>query len=83
MEKIITDERRPGIELLELQGEPGYHTEHICVSNSLLNGLRIEIFDEGEEGEEGSDGWWCFHIRNPETARLIAAKLLEWSERIL
>ena len=52
------------------------------MSNGLSNGLRLEIMDDGDEDEDGSDGWWCFHIKSPETARLIAAKLLEWSNRI-
>lgn len=72
---IITDERRPGIELLHMRGPPGYEDEEIVVSNSLSNGLRIEVTREGED-------WIPFHIENAEVARRIAAKLLEWCERI-
>lgn len=82
-ETIVVDEKRLGIELLELQGTPGYHTEHLLLSNSLSNGLRFEIMDDGDEDtHDGSDGWWCFHIKSPETAKMIAAKLLEWCDRI-
>ena len=81
-EIIVCNESRPGIEILELQGSAGYGQEHLIVSNGLSNGLRLEIMDDGDEDEDGSDGWWCFHIKSPETARLIAAKLLEWSNRI-
>lgn len=81
-EIIICNESRPGIETLELQGSAGYGQEHLSLSNGLSNGLRFEIMDDGSEGEGGSNGWWCFHIKSPETAKLIAAKLLEWSDRI-
>jgi hypothetical protein len=82
-EVIVRMERKPGIELLHLTGAPGYQTEHLILSNSGSNGLRFEIMDDGDDVDSpGSDGWWCFHIKSPETARLIAAKLLEWSDRI-
>ena len=81
-EIIICNERRPGIEILELQGSAGYDQEHLSVSNGLSNGLRLEIMGDGDEYADGSHGWWCFHITSPETAKLIAAKLLEWSDRI-
>lgn len=74
-EIIVCDERRPGIELIELRGTPGYDDEQLIVSNSSGNGLRIEITNEDTD-------WACFHIKHKETALLIAAKLTEWCERI-
>lgn len=74
-EKLICDEKRPGIELLHMRGTPGYDDEEIIVSNGLSNGLRIEITNEDMD-------WATFHIQSKGTARLIAAKLIEWSERI-
>lgn len=76
IEPIIADERRPGIELLHLQGTPGYQDEHLIVSNGLSNGLRLEILNDD------LDGWACFHIQHKSTAQLIAQKLVEWCERM-
>jgi hypothetical protein len=73
--KIVTDEKRSGIELLELQGGPCYEEERLTLSNSLSNGLRLQVDDEGCEIAH-------FHIEDAETAKLIATRLLEWSERI-
>ena len=83
-EIIICNESRPGIEILELQGSQGYGQEHLIVSNGLSNGLRLDIMKDrdDDEDEPSSGDWWCFHIKSPETAKLIAAKLLEWSDRI-
>jgi hypothetical protein len=74
-EKVIFNETRPGIELIEMKGGPGYDDEQIVVSNGLANGLRIEIANEDTD-------WACFHIRSKGTALLIAAKLTEWCERM-
>lgn len=74
-EEIICDEIRPGIELLHLKGTPGYEDEEIIVSNSLSNGLRIEIANEGTN-------WISFHIQSPMTAVLIAHKLQAWCMHI-
>jgi hypothetical protein len=74
--KIICDERRPGIELVQFQGPPGYEDEMLSVENGLSNGLRLQILNED------LDGWAAFHIHDPQTARLIAARLVEWSSRI-
>jgi hypothetical protein len=79
-EIIICDTKRPGIELLEMRGMPGYQDEHFLLSNSLGNGLRIEIADDDEEHDCGC--FHAFHIHSSETALLIAAKLIEWSKRI-
>ncbi len=81
-EKIVEERRETGFDLIHLHGAPGYHTEHIMISRGSSNGLRIEISDDGDDsGNPDSDGWWCFHIDSPETARLLATKLLEFSER--
>jgi len=79
MEVCLGDERRPGIEMLSFRGEPGYQDEEIYISNSLSNGLRIEIanFDDEECGNAHA-----FHIKDPATARRIAERLIEWSSRI-
>ena len=74
-EKVVAGEARPGIELLHMVGAPGYEDEEIIVSNSLSNGLRIEITNEDMD-------WACFHIHSPATALLIAERLTEWSQRI-
>lgn len=74
-ERVVRDENLPGVELLEIVGAPGYEDEKLLVSNGLLNGLRIEILNEDTD-------WTSFHIHSPETARVVAAKLLEWCKRI-
>jgi hypothetical protein len=74
-ERVICDERRPGVELIILQGEPGYEDEELILSNGLSNGLRIEIANQDTD-------WNSFHIRSRETALRLAAKLTEWCERI-
>lgn len=79
-EKIIEERHEPGIDLIELHGAPGYQMEHLLILNSSSNGLRLEIMDTGEDRDEDSNGWWCFHIKSADTARLIAKKLLEFSE---
>lgn len=83
MEKIIEERAETNLDIIHLQGEPGYQTEHLLISRTLNNGLRLEISDDGEEddGSDGSDGWWCFHINSPETAKLIAEKLLAFAGR--
>lgn len=81
-EKIVSERHKPGLDLIELHGAPGYQMEHISISNSSNNGLRIEIMDTGEDREDHSNGWWCFHIQSAETARLIARKLVEFSEHM-
>jgi hypothetical protein len=74
--ETLTEEfARDGIELIHFIGGPGYDDEEIMVSNSLSNGLRIEITNEDMD-------WAAFHIKRKETALLIAAKLTEWCERI-
>lgn len=74
MEIKVCDERRPGIEILEYHGGPGYDEERLTLENSLGNGLRFLVLDD--------DVLAHFHIHNPETARTIASRLLEWCERI-
>ena len=74
-EKVIVNEQRPGIELVHLQGGPGYDDEELLLSNGLANGLRIEVTNEDMD-------WASFHIQSPATAMLLAAKLSEWCERI-
>lgn len=74
-EEILCNELRPGIERVHFRGEPGYEDEELIVSNSLSNGLRLEITNEGMD-------WACFHIQSAATAAIIAAKLAEWCERM-
>jgi hypothetical protein len=82
-EHILEDASKPGVELLHLQGAPGYQDEFLLLSNGLINGLRFEIRNEIEDdGFDHSGDWMCFHIANAETAKLIAARLLEWAQRI-
>lgn len=82
-EKVIEERSEKNLDIIHLQGEHGYQTEHLSISRTLNNGLRLEISDDGEEqdGSDGSDGWWSFHIHSPETARLIAEKLLAFADR--
>ncbi len=75
-EILVCDEKRPGIELIEFRGGPSYDDERLSVENGLSNGLRIMVINED------SDCWQVFHIHDPDTAKTIAARLLEWSERI-
>lgn len=79
-ERLVCDEQRPGIELVEIHGGPGYSGERITLENGLGNGLRFLVLDIDDEGPGKALGH--FHIHDPETARLIAARLLEWCERI-
>lgn len=72
---ILVDELRPGVELLHMRGPAGYGDEEIIVSNSLSNGLRIEVTGDDVD-------WAPFHIKDAQTARIIATKLLAWCERI-
>jgi hypothetical protein len=67
-------ENLPGIEFAELNGAPG-DNESIAISNSLINGLRIEIFNYDL-------GTACFHIADMQTAMQIAQVLVEYSQRI-
>lgn len=75
-ERLICDEKRPGIELIQYIGVPGYEDEQILLSNSLGNGLRFEILND-DIGD-----WACFHINDPATALSLAGRLIEWSRRI-
>jgi hypothetical protein len=70
------DELRPGIELIQFRGGAGYEDEVVTLSNSIANGLRFEVENDDLSGVA------CFHIKSPETARLIAGRLVEWSKRI-
>lgn len=80
---IIEDAKRPGIELLHLQGPPGYHDEFLHLSNGLNNGLRLEIRNEIEEdGFDHSSDWMSFHFQSPNIAKAVATRLLEWADRI-
>lgn len=72
---ILEDEARPGIELLTMRGAPGCEDETISVSNSLNNGLRIQILNDELD-------WAAFHFKSRRDAVLVAAKLLEWCNRM-
>jgi hypothetical protein len=65
----------PGIEWTEIEGGPNCG-EMITVSNSLTNGLRIEIFNDD------IDDIGLFHIQDATTAVQIAQLLVEYSQRI-
>jgi hypothetical protein len=78
MEIKVCDEQRPCIEILEFHGGPGYDEERLMLENGLSNGLRFLIVD----GEDENVFLAHFHIHDPETARTIAKRLLEWSDRI-
>lgn len=78
MERKVCDEQRPGIEILEYHGGPGYDDERLTLENGLGNGLRFLVQDDAD----GNPFLAHFHITDPETARTIAKRLLEWSERI-
>lgn len=41
MEIKVCDEQRPGIEILEFHGGPGYEEERLILENGLSNGLRF------------------------------------------
>lgn len=73
-EEVLVNELRPGIELVHVRGNAGYEDEEIVVSNSLSNGLRIQVANKDTD-------WVCFHINSKATAHLIAQKLMEWCER--
>ncbi len=75
-EELLEDVLRPGIELISYCGATGYQDETISLSNGVTNGLRIGILNDD------LDGWVCFHIHSPETAKRLAEKLIEWSDRI-
>ena len=78
MEIKVCDDRRPGIEILEFHGGPGYDDERLILENGLTNGLRFLILDT-----EHPD--FClghFHIHDPATAKTIAGRLNEWADRI-
>lgn len=78
MEIKVCDEQRPGIEILEYHGGPGYDSERLTLENGLGNGLRFLIIDS----DVGNPYLAHFHIHDPETAKTIAARLLEWADRI-
>lgn len=78
MEIKVCDESRPGLEILEYHGGPGYDEERMILENSLGSGLRFLVQDDDDDHPFLAH----FHIKNPETARAIAARLLEWCERI-
>lgn len=73
-EVVILDENRPGCETIEIQGSLGYEDERLFVTNSLNDGLRVEIQNDGDASS--------FQITDRKTAILIAAKLISWGERI-
>lgn len=75
-DKLVCEVSRPGIELIHYQGGPGYGDEQIELSNGVSNGLRFEILNDDLDGRA------CFHIHDRETAIKLAAKLVEWCERI-
>lgn len=72
---VIESARRNDIELFHLRGEPGYDDEEIIISNSVGNGLRIEITNEDMD-------WAVFQINSAAEAIEIASRLIEWSTRI-
>ncbi len=74
MDIKVCDEQRHGIELLEYHGGPGYEDERLVLENGLTNGLRFLVMD--------NDSYGHFHIKDAETAKVIASRLLEWSDRI-
>ena len=78
MEIKVCDERRPGIEILEFHGGPGYDEERLTLENGLTNGLRFLVMD----GEDENVFLAHFHINDPATAKTIAARLNEWADRI-
>jgi len=78
---IIYDELRPGIELLQLQGVPGYETEHLILSNSLSNGLRFQLWEDASDDDDSTE-IAHFHVMARSTALLIAARLTSWANRI-
>lgn len=81
MEIKVCDEQRPGIELLEFHGGPGYDGERLFLENGLGNGLRFLICDEDEDNN-GRPFVCHFHIHDPQTAKTIATRLMEWANRI-
>lgn len=78
MEIKVCDEKRPGIEILEYHGGPGYDDERLTLQNGLSNGLRFLVADD----VDGNQFLAHFHIHDPETARTIGRRLIEWAERI-
>lgn len=78
MERLICDEQRPGIELIEFHGGPGYDDERITIENGLSNGLRILVIDDND----GQPFLAHFHIQSPQTALKLAERLTQWAERI-
>lgn len=77
-EYLVCDEQRPGIELIEFHGGPGYDEERITIQNGLSNGLRILVIDDNE----GDPMIAHFHIKSPDTAKRLARRLMEWADRI-
>lgn len=75
-EKIIADEINPGEEVLHLQGGTGHEDEELMISNSVRNGLRVDVYND-EQLE-----WACFSVQSADMARLIGERLLEWALRI-
>jgi hypothetical protein len=65
----------PGIEWTEIEGGPNCG-EMITVSNSLTNGLRIEIFNDD------IDDLGLFHVVDATIAVQIAQLLVEYAQRI-
>ena len=74
----VCDERRPGIEILEFHGGPGYEEERFTLENGMSNGLRFLIQDDWD----GIPILAHFHIHHPETAKTIARRLMEMADRI-
>jgi hypothetical protein len=74
----VSDEQRPGIEILEYHGGPGYDDERLTLENGMSNGLRFLVQDDCD----GIPFLAHFHIHDPEVARTIGRKLIEWSDRI-
>jgi len=71
----------PGIERIELRGAPGYDEERLVLQNSLGNGLRLLI--EDTISDDSPETFLAhFHFHSPEAAKFVAAKLIEWSDRI-
>jgi hypothetical protein len=63
----------PGIEWASFRGRPD---EGITISNSLINGLRIEVFNHDQEETS------TFQIDDATTAVQIAQVLVEYAQRI-
>lgn len=79
-EYLVCDERRPGIEVFELHGAEGYEGERLILENGLSNGLRFLITDAMDDGDGGC--FAHFHIQSSKAAKLLAQRLIEFSDRI-